>query len=211
MTRVTLASSCSLSADRQAQAPPRGRPRAGPCRRPRSRPRRRPARRSPTGYGRGDTLTALAAKFRVACRSSCHATTGHARPTPGRASTPHPAGATAHLHDHPAPSPAGNAFHFTLTGAKPAETITFTIVHPPAGTPATRTPRSTEQSPRPTRPVSATVSCLRSRLGHPPERGVPNSSTVRSTRTPSKRVLRPFRSDRADRRSRTSTNFGREP
>ena len=44
--------------------------------------------------------------------------------------------------------------------------------------------------------------CANSRLGHPPERGVPNSSTVRSTGAPIKRALRQVRSNDAHRRPR---------
>ena len=42
--------------------------------------------------------------------------------------------------------------------------------------------------------------CCAGRIDHPPERGVPNSSTVRSTGAPIKRALRQFRSDNAHRR-----------
>jgi LysM repeat protein len=128
---VTFASSCSLSADRRAQTPI--------SRAPERRLVSTTTRPSTTMTGppfvyrvrRGDTLTALAAKFRVAV--SVIMARNHL-PTPDLLRE----GQVLHI---PQPPPlaltitphqgrAGQAFHFTLTGAEPAETITFTTLSP---------------------------------------------------------------------------------
>jgi len=128
---VALASSCSLSADRRARTPTS----------------RAPSRRTvptttnptPTTTGRpflyrvkqGDTLSAIASKFRIAV--SVIMRRNHlTNPNALRAGTVLniPAAPPLALTITPPQGRAGQAFHFTLTGAEPSETITFTIVSP---------------------------------------------------------------------------------
>jgi LysM repeat protein len=128
---VALASSCSLSADRRAQTPTS----RATSRRP------VPSTTHPTTtttgppfvyrVKRGDTLTALAAKFRVAVSvimARSHLTNPDAL---REGQVLHiPAAPPLALTITPHQGRAGQAFHFTLTGAEPSETIIFTIVSP---------------------------------------------------------------------------------
>jgi LysM repeat protein len=129
---VALASGCSLSADRRAQALTS----------------RAPSHRAPpttttqpttttTGppflyrVRPGDTLSGITAKFRVAelvIMAHNHLTTPDLLREGQVLSIPW--APPLALTITPAQSKAGQAFHFTLRGAVPSETITFTIVSP---------------------------------------------------------------------------------
>ena len=130
---VAIASSCSLSADRRAQALTS----RAHSHRPAPTTTRPATTTTTTGppflyqVRPGDSLSGLAAKFRVAVSVIM-----------GRNHLTNPnvlrEGQVLHIPSAPplalAITPpqgrAGQAFHFTLTGAVPSETITFTVVSP---------------------------------------------------------------------------------
>ncbi len=128
---VAFASSCSLSADRRAQTPT--------SRAPSHRPRPTTTRPTTTTTGPpflyqvrpGDSLSGIASKFRVAVAvimARNHLTNPDLLREGQRLHIP--AAPPLSLTITPPQSRAGQAFHFTLTGAEPSETITFTIVSP---------------------------------------------------------------------------------
>jgi LysM repeat protein len=128
---VALASSCSLSADRRAESPT-SRPGAH-----RSVPTTAPPTTTtigpPVAYAvrPGDSLNAIAARFRIAVSvimARNHLTNAD---TLRVGQVLHiPSAPPLALTITPHQGPAGQAFHFTVTGAEPSETITFTIVSP---------------------------------------------------------------------------------
>jgi LysM repeat protein len=130
---VAIASSCSLSADRRAQAL------TSHVHSHRPTPTTRPAATTTTTTGPpfvyrvrpGDSLNGLAAKFRVAV-SVIMARNHLTNPNMLReGQVLHiPSAPPLALTISPPQGRAGQAFHFTLTGAEPSETITFTIVSP---------------------------------------------------------------------------------
>ncbi|HTK16808.1 MAG TPA: LysM peptidoglycan-binding domain-containing protein [Acidimicrobiia bacterium] len=128
---VAFASSCSLSADRRAQTPTSRSPSRPPV------PTTTHPTTTTTGppflyrVRQGDTLTALAAKFRVSVSvimAHSHLTNpDHLRE--GQVLRI-PEAPPLVLTITPHQGRAGQAFRFTLTGAEPSETITFTTVSP---------------------------------------------------------------------------------
>ncbi|MGO9874696.1 MAG: LysM peptidoglycan-binding domain-containing protein [Acidimicrobiia bacterium] len=130
---VAIASSCSLSADRRAQAQT-SRPHSH---RPTPTTTTRPATTTTTGppfvyqVKPGDSLNGLAAKFRVAV-SVIMARNHLTNPNLLReGQVLHiPSAPPLALTITPPQGRAGQTFHFTVTGAEPSETITFTIVSP---------------------------------------------------------------------------------
>jgi len=128
---VAFVSSCSLSADRRAQTPT--------SRAPAHRPTPTTAQPTTTTTGPpflyqvrpGDSLSGIAAKFRVAVTvimARNHLTNPD---VVQEGQVLHiPSAPPLTLTITPPQGPAGQAFHFTLTGAEPSETITFTIVSP---------------------------------------------------------------------------------
>jgi len=128
---AALAASCSLSADRHAQA-----------RTSRAHPRPPvPATTQPTTtttsppflyrVRQGDTLNGLAAKFRVAVSvitARSHLTNPDVLKEGQLLHIP--SAPPLALAITPLQGRAGQAFHFLLTGAEPSETIVFTVVLP---------------------------------------------------------------------------------
>jgi len=131
VTCVAFTSGCSLSADRRAQHPAS---RTSP---PPPVPTTAQPTTTTTGppfvyrVRQGDTLTAISAKFRVA-KSVIMALSHLTNPDLLReGEVLHiPSAAPLALTITPRQGRAGQAFHFTLTGAEPSETIIFTIVTP---------------------------------------------------------------------------------